>query len=54
VLTFRSGAGVLLVASLLVPLMARIRAGERLLRSHFGAEYEAYCARTWRLLSGIY
>ena len=54
VLAFRSGVGVLLVASLLVPLVARIHAEERLLRSHFGAEYEAYCARTWRLLPGIY
>jgi len=54
VLVFRSGVGVLLTASLLVPLVARIRAEERLLRSHFGAEYEAYCARTWRLLPGIY
>jgi protein-S-isoprenylcysteine O-methyltransferase Ste14 len=54
VLTFRSGVGVLLTASLLLPLVARIRAEERLLRSHFGAEYDAYCARTWRLLPGIY
>jgi protein-S-isoprenylcysteine O-methyltransferase Ste14 len=54
VLTFRSGVGVLLAASLLVPLVARIRAEERLLRSHFGAEYDAYFARTWRLLPGIY
>jgi protein-S-isoprenylcysteine O-methyltransferase Ste14 len=54
VLVFRSGVGVLLTASLLVPLVARIRAEERLLRSHFGAEYQAYCARTWRLLPGIY
>jgi protein-S-isoprenylcysteine O-methyltransferase Ste14 len=54
VLVFRSGVGVLLTASLLVPLVARIRAEERLLRSHFGAEYEAYCARTWRLLPRIY
>jgi len=54
VLAFRSGVGVILVASLLVPLVARIRAEERLLREHFGAEYEAYCARTWRLLPGIY
>jgi len=54
VLTFRSVVGVLLVASLLVPLVARIRAEERLLRSHFGAGYEKYCARTWRLLPGIY
>jgi len=54
VLAFRSGVGVLLTVLQLVPLVARIRAEERLLRSHFGAEYEAYCARTWRLLPGIY
>jgi len=54
VLAFRSGVGVLLVASLLVPLIARIRAEERLLREHFGSEYDAYCSRTWRLLPGIY
>jgi len=54
VLAFRSGVGVILVASLLVPLAARIRAEERLLREHFGAEYETYCARTWRLVPGIY
>jgi protein-S-isoprenylcysteine O-methyltransferase Ste14 len=54
VLAFRSGVGVVLVATLLVPLVARIRAEERLLREHFGTEYEAYCARTWRLLPGIY
>jgi protein-S-isoprenylcysteine O-methyltransferase Ste14 len=54
VLAFRSGVGVLLTASLLVPLVARIRAEERLLREHFGAEYEAYCSRTWRLLPGVY
>jgi protein-S-isoprenylcysteine O-methyltransferase Ste14 len=54
VLAFRSGVGVVLTASLLVPLVARIRAEERLLRAHFGAEYEAYFARTWRLVPGIY
>ncbi len=54
VLAFRSGLGVVLAASLLVPLVARIHAEERLLREHFGAEYEAYCARTWRLVPGIY
>ena len=41
-LGFRSGIGVLLVAALLVPLVARIHAEERLLREHFGAEYYAY------------
>jgi protein-S-isoprenylcysteine O-methyltransferase Ste14 len=54
VLAFRSGIGVLLVASLLVPLVARIHAEERLLREHFGAEYDAYVKRTWRLVPRIY
>ncbi|HTI79291.1 MAG TPA: isoprenylcysteine carboxylmethyltransferase family protein [Acetobacteraceae bacterium] len=53
-LAFRSGAGVLLTALFLVPLIARIHAEETLLRSHFGAEYDRYRARTSRLLPGIY
>ncbi|HTV56505.1 MAG TPA: isoprenylcysteine carboxylmethyltransferase family protein [Terriglobia bacterium] len=53
-LAFRPGVGVILTAALLVPLVARIRAEERLLREHFGSEYQVYCARTWRLLPGIY
>jgi protein-S-isoprenylcysteine O-methyltransferase Ste14 len=54
VLAFRSVVGILLVATLLIPLVARIHAEERLLREHFGAEYDAYVARTWRLVPGIY
>ncbi|UXU92147.1 methyltransferase family protein [Burkholderia sp. S-53] len=53
-LAFRSGVGVLLVALMIVPLVARIRSEEALLRSQFGAEYDAYCARTWLLLPGVY
>ena len=53
-LAFRSGVGVLLTVLLIPPLLARIRAEERLLRTHFGAEYEAYCARTSRLIPGLY
>ena len=53
-LAFRSGVGVLLTALLLPPLLARIRAEERLLRAQFGDEYEAYCARTSRLIPGLY
>jgi protein-S-isoprenylcysteine O-methyltransferase Ste14 len=53
-LAFRAGAGVLLTALMLAPLIARIRAEERLLRAHFGAEYENYCAHTWRLIPGVY
>jgi protein-S-isoprenylcysteine O-methyltransferase Ste14 len=52
-LAFRSGVGVLLTAALIPPLAARIRAEERLLASQFGAEYEAYRRRTWRLIPGL-
>ncbi|MGH6796197.1 MAG: methyltransferase family protein [Methylocella sp.] len=53
-LAFRSGAGVLLAALNIPPLLARIRAEERLLRTEFGAEYDAYRARTSRLIPGLY
>src|SRR5262249_11273339 len=53
-LAFRSGVGVILAALNLVPLIARINAAERMLRSQFGDEYEAYCRRTWRLIPGLY
>lgn len=53
-LAFRSGVGLILTALLLPPLIARIRSEETLLRSQFGAQYDAYRARTWRLLPGIY
>ena len=53
-LVFRSGVGVLLTALVLVPLVARMNAEEALLRSQFGAEYDAYRARTWRLVPYIY
>jgi protein-S-isoprenylcysteine O-methyltransferase Ste14 len=50
----RSAVGVLLAALVVPPLMARIRAEERLLRSEFRGEYEAHCARTWRLLPRLF
>ncbi|BBD38974.1 isoprenylcysteine carboxyl methyltransferase [Aminobacter sp. Y103A] len=53
-LVFRSGVGVILVGLTLVPLVARIRSEERLLRTHFGAEYDDYARRTWRLVPGLY
>ena len=53
-LAFRSGVGVLLTALIVPPLLARIRAEEKLLRTHFGDDYDAYCARTWRLIPGLY
>jgi protein-S-isoprenylcysteine O-methyltransferase Ste14 len=54
VLAFRSAVGVLLTALLIPPLLARIRAEEALLRTQFGGEYEAYRARTSRLIPGLY
>ncbi len=54
VLAFRSGVGVVLTALLVVPLLARIRAEEKLLSSQFGEEYEAYRAKTARLVPGVF
>jgi protein-S-isoprenylcysteine O-methyltransferase Ste14 len=53
-LAFRSGVGVLLTVLLILPLLARIRAEETLLRAHFGDEYQVYCSHTSRLIPGIY
>jgi len=53
-LTFRSGVGVLLTLMMIPPLIARIRAEERLLHAQFGAAYDAYRARTSRLIPGVY
>lgn len=53
-LAFRAGVGVLLAVLLIPPLIARIRAEERMLRKHFGAEYDAYRAQTSRLIPGVY
>jgi protein-S-isoprenylcysteine O-methyltransferase Ste14 len=53
-LAFRAGAGVLVTALLIPPLLARIHSEERLLREQFGDAYDAYCARTSRLIPGLY
>jgi protein-S-isoprenylcysteine O-methyltransferase Ste14 len=53
-LVFRSGAGLILVALFVPALLARIRSEEALLQSQFGAEFDAYRARTSRLIPGIY
>jgi protein-S-isoprenylcysteine O-methyltransferase Ste14 len=46
--------GVLLTAVTIVPLVARIRAEETLLRSQFGAQYDDYRSRTARLIPGVW
>ena len=53
-LAFRSGVGVVIAVLSLGVLLARIQAEERLLNETFGAEYDAYRARTWRLIPYIY
>ena len=53
-LAFRSGVGVIIAVLMLVVVLARIKAEERLLSETFGAEYDAYRARTWRLIPYVY
>ena len=53
-LVFRSGVGVAIAVLMLVVLIGRIEAEERLLGETFGAEYEAYRAQTWRLAPYLY
>jgi protein-S-isoprenylcysteine O-methyltransferase Ste14 len=53
-LAFRSGVGVVLTVLTIPPILARIRAEERLLRTQFHKEYDAYRARTSRLIPGLY
>jgi protein-S-isoprenylcysteine O-methyltransferase Ste14 len=53
-LAFRSGVGVVIAALMLIVVLARIDAEERLLSENFGAEYDAYRARTWRLVPYVY
>ncbi len=53
-LAFRSLVGVLLTELMIPPLLARIKAEEALLSSQFGGAYNAYRARTSRLIPGLY
>ena len=53
-MAFNTWVGVLLAAALLPPLVARMRAEERLLREQFGEEYATYCAGTWRLMPFVF
>ena len=53
-LAFRAGVGVLLTALTIPPLLARIRAEERQLRTEFGVAYGTYCVRTSRLIPELY
>jgi len=53
-LAFRAGVGVFIAVLMLIFVLARIGAEERLLQETFGAEYDAYRTRTWRLIPYLY
>jgi protein-S-isoprenylcysteine O-methyltransferase Ste14 len=53
-LAFRSGVGVVIALLMLAVVLTRIQAEERLLGETFGAEYDAYRGRTWRLVPCVY
>lgn len=53
-LAFGSVAGLMLAALFLPPLIGRIRSEEAMLAAHFGAPYDAYRARSWRLIPYVY
>jgi protein-S-isoprenylcysteine O-methyltransferase Ste14 len=53
-LVFRSGVGVVAAVLGFPLLFDRIDAEERLLATRFGAAYDEYRRRTWRLIPGIY
>jgi protein-S-isoprenylcysteine O-methyltransferase Ste14 len=53
-LAFASLIGVAIVVLMLIPLAARMNAEEKLLTDEFGEKYQSYCARTARLVPGVY
>jgi len=53
-LAFRSGVGLVITGLIALVLVARMDAEERLLGETFAGEYEAYRARTWRLVPYLY
>ena len=46
--------GVVIAVLMLFVILARIESEERLLSETFGAEYDVYRARTWRLIPYLY
>jgi protein-S-isoprenylcysteine O-methyltransferase Ste14 len=54
VLLFRSIVGLIILLPFIWLLLVRIQVEEGLLASEFGATYDAYRRRTWRLVPGVY
>lgn len=53
-LLFRSWIGLALTGLFVAIVLFRISDEEALMRREFGPEWQAYCARSWRLLPGIW
>jgi protein-S-isoprenylcysteine O-methyltransferase Ste14 len=53
-LLFRSWIGLILTGLFVAIVLFRISDEEALMRREFGPEWQAYCARSWRLLPGIW
>ncbi len=53
-LVYRSWLGLILVAALTAVLIWRIQDEEKLMHQAFGADWEAYCQRSWRLIPFVY
>jgi protein-S-isoprenylcysteine O-methyltransferase Ste14 len=53
-LLFRSWIGLLLNLLVLGLLVQRIYDEEALMHHEFGAEWEGYCQRSWRLIPHLY
>jgi protein-S-isoprenylcysteine O-methyltransferase Ste14 len=53
-LVFRSWLALILVAALTLVLLWRIADEESLMRQEFGAEWDAYTARSWRIVPYLY
>jgi protein-S-isoprenylcysteine O-methyltransferase Ste14 len=53
-LLFRSWLGLILAAGLVAVLLWRIADEEAFMQAEFGAEWQEYCKRSWRLVPFIY
>ena len=53
-LTFRSLLGIMLVMVLAAVLVWRVFAEEKMMHQEFGKEWEAYRAKTWRLIPYLF